>query len=99
MEDTKLESLMSKINELNKKNKKLEEYVYELNLAQAQDAVKEDMAFTINWTKKDWDKVAKDMHETQVAFEKSFTEEQKKLYDKLQDFQMLATLSQNNGKK
>ena len=43
-----LKSLMEKIQILNQKNKKLEDYVYDLDLAQAQDLVKEDMTFTIN---------------------------------------------------
>ena len=90
---------MEKIQILNQKNKKLEDYVYDLDLAKAQDLVKEDMTFTINWTKQDWDAVAKKMHDTQVAFEASLDPHQKELYNKLQDFQMLATLSQQNGKK
>ena len=94
-----LKSLMEKIQILNQKNKKLEDYVYDLDLAKAQDLVKEDMTFTINWTKQDWDAVAKKMHDTQVAFEASLDPHQKELYNKLQDFQMLATLSQQNGKK
>ena len=94
-----LNKLMEKINTLNQKNKKLEEYVYDLNLAQAQDLVKEDMAFVMNWTKADWDVVAQEMHNTQVAFEGSLDQHQKELYNKLQDFQMLAQLSQQNGKK
>lgn len=96
---TQLQSLMEKIQILNQKNKKLEDYVYDLDLAKAQDLVKEDMTFTINWTKQDWDAVAKKMHDTQVAFEASLDPHQKELYNKLQDFQMLATLSQQNGKK
>ena len=94
-----LNKLMEKINLLNKKNKKLEDYVYDLDLAQSQDAVKEDMSFTMGWTKQDWDAVAKEMHDTQVAFEGSLDQHQKELYQKLQDFQMLAQLSQQNGKK
>ena len=96
---TQLQSLMEKIQVLNQKNKKLEDYVYDLDLAQAQDLVKEDMTFTINWTKQDWDAVAKQMHDTQVAFEASLDPHQTELYNKLKDFQMLATLSQQNGKK
>ena len=94
-----LKKLMDKIQVLNTKNKQLENYVYDLDLAQAQDLVKEDMAFTGTWTKKDWDAVAQDMHNTQKEFEESLNEHQKELYDKLQDFQMLAQLSQQNGKK
>ena len=94
-----LNKLMEKIAVLNKKNKELEAYVYNLDLAQSQDAVKEDMTFTMNWTKKEWDVVAEQMHDTQVAFEASWDQHQKELYQKLQDFQMLAQLSQANAKK
>ena len=90
---------MKKIQLLNQKNKELENYVYDLDLAQAQDRVKEDMTFTMNWTKNEWDAVAKLMHDTQVEFEGSLNEHQKELYNKLQDFQLLAQLSQQNAKK
>ena len=96
---SQLSKLMTKINLLNQKNKKLEDYVYTLDLSQAQDDVKEDMTFTMTWTKKDWDAVAKEMHDTQVEFEASLSDHQKELYNKLQDFQMLAQLSQQNAKK
>lgn len=90
---------MEKIQLLNQKNRELENYVYNLDLSQAQDAVQEDISFTRGWTKNEWDAVAKIMHDTQMAFEGSLNEHQKELYQKLQDFQLLAQLSQQNAKK
>lgn len=90
---------MEKIAVLNQKNRELENYVYNLDLSQTQDAVQEDISFTRAWTKNEWDAVAKIMHDTQVEFEASLNEHQKELYTKLQDFQLLAQLSQQNAKK
>ena len=95
-----LTKLLQAIKQYNLKSKELENYVWDLQLSKSQDQVKEELAFTTGWTKKDWDEVGEDMRKVQKDFESSLSEAQRKQYQLLKDYEMLGQLAnQNNGKK
>lgn len=88
-----LQTLLDKVAVLNKKTQLIDNYVFENQLAQAQDDVKEALSATIGWNKPEWDQVAKDLHEITVKFENSLTDEQQKYYDLIKDYQLILTLA------
>ena len=90
---------MQAIKVYNLKSKKLEDFVWDLGLSKIQDQVKEELAFTTGWTKKDWDEVGEEMRKVEQNFEMSLDDKQLEQYQLLKDYQMLGNLANQNGKK
>ena len=93
------ENLLELMEKYNQINSKLEEYARSLELGKVQDAIKEDLAFTGTWTKKQWDDITLEGLHAQQAFEASLNQEQKALYEKAKAFQTVLALASNDMKK
>ena len=83
----------------NQVNSEVQKFADTLNYDKIQDQLKEDMAFTSTWTKKQWEDISKEAKECQARFEGSLNKEQIAMYEECKAYQTLLTLAMNDMKK